>query len=170
MIRSWRRTRTLSAKRFCSSRTTTTAIRPSSDPLARWRRQVPDLRLGSVTYLANAAPVEVLREAPAGRSSRSRSGPSSRIPPLGLEKWFPALWLLTNCKNGISSYELGPRAWRDPEDRVVHALASASRVAGRAAAGSLAAKSKRTKPSSAARLATCTRPSGSASASRRAVR
>ena len=26
---------------------------------------------------------------------------------VGLEKWLPALWLLTNCKNGISSYELG---------------------------------------------------------------
>ncbi len=27
--------------------------------------------------------------------------------PLGLDKWLPALWLLANCKNGISSYELG---------------------------------------------------------------
>lgn len=27
--------------------------------------------------------------------------------PIALEKWLPALWLLTNCKNGISSYELG---------------------------------------------------------------
>jgi transposase-like protein len=26
--------------------------------------------------------------------------------PVGFEKWLPALWLLTNCKNGISSYEL----------------------------------------------------------------
>src|ERR1700733_8712063 len=26
--------------------------------------------------------------------------------PLGFDKWLPALWLLTNCKNGISSYEL----------------------------------------------------------------
>lgn len=26
---------------------------------------------------------------------------------IGLEKWLPALWLVTNCKNGISSYELG---------------------------------------------------------------
>ena|SRR5579883_3307948 len=26
--------------------------------------------------------------------------------PLGLDKWLPALWLLANCKNGISSYEL----------------------------------------------------------------
>jgi transposase-like protein len=27
--------------------------------------------------------------------------------PIGFEKWLPALWLVTNCKNGISSYELG---------------------------------------------------------------
>jgi hypothetical protein len=27
--------------------------------------------------------------------------------PLGLEKWLPAAWMLANCKNGISSYELG---------------------------------------------------------------
>lgn len=27
--------------------------------------------------------------------------------PLGLDKWMMALWMLANCKNGISSYELG---------------------------------------------------------------
>jgi transposase-like protein len=26
--------------------------------------------------------------------------------PLGLDKWMTAVWMLTNCKNGISSYEL----------------------------------------------------------------
>src|SRR2546425_11999313 len=26
--------------------------------------------------------------------------------PIGLDKWLPAMWLLANCKNGISSYEL----------------------------------------------------------------
>lgn len=26
--------------------------------------------------------------------------------PVGLDKWLPAAWLVTNCKNGISSYEL----------------------------------------------------------------
>jgi transposase-like protein len=26
--------------------------------------------------------------------------------PLGLDKWLPAVWLLSNCKNGISSYEI----------------------------------------------------------------
>jgi transposase-like protein len=27
--------------------------------------------------------------------------------PIGLEKWMPAVWLIVNAKNGISSYELG---------------------------------------------------------------
>jgi hypothetical protein len=26
--------------------------------------------------------------------------------PIGLDKWFTAMWLLANCKNGISSYEI----------------------------------------------------------------
>jgi transposase-like protein len=26
--------------------------------------------------------------------------------PIGLDKWLPAMWLLGNCKNGVSSYEL----------------------------------------------------------------
>jgi transposase-like protein len=26
--------------------------------------------------------------------------------PIGLDKWLPAAWLITNCKNGISSYEI----------------------------------------------------------------
>lgn len=26
--------------------------------------------------------------------------------PIGLDKWLPAMWMLVNCKNGISSYEL----------------------------------------------------------------
>lgn len=27
--------------------------------------------------------------------------------PLGLDKWFVAVWSVANCKNGISSHELG---------------------------------------------------------------
>ena len=26
--------------------------------------------------------------------------------PIPLQKWLPALWMLVNCKNGVSSYEL----------------------------------------------------------------
>jgi hypothetical protein len=26
--------------------------------------------------------------------------------PIGLDKWFTAIWLIANCKNGVSSYEI----------------------------------------------------------------
>jgi hypothetical protein len=26
--------------------------------------------------------------------------------PIGLDKWFCAMWLIANCKNGVSSYEI----------------------------------------------------------------
>ncbi|TMQ70559.1 MAG: hypothetical protein E6K80_08150, partial [Candidatus Eisenbacteria bacterium] len=26
--------------------------------------------------------------------------------PLGLDKWLAALWMIVNCKNGVSSYEI----------------------------------------------------------------
>lgn len=26
--------------------------------------------------------------------------------PLGLDKWLPTVWMITNCKNGVSSYEI----------------------------------------------------------------
>lgn len=26
--------------------------------------------------------------------------------PIGLEKWLPAMWMMVNCKNGVSSYEV----------------------------------------------------------------
>ena len=40
------------------------------------------------------------------RSSHSRSGRCLRIRPIGFEKWLPAVWLICNAKNGISSYEV----------------------------------------------------------------
>ena len=27
--------------------------------------------------------------------------------PISLEKWLPCVWLIANCKNGVSSYEVG---------------------------------------------------------------
>ena len=26
--------------------------------------------------------------------------------PIGLDKWLPVMWMLVNCKNGVSSYEI----------------------------------------------------------------
>lgn len=37
----------------------------------------------------------------------SKAGTIFEDSPLGLDKWFVALWSVVNCKNGISSHELG---------------------------------------------------------------
>jgi transposase-like protein len=35
-----------------------------------------------------------------------KTGTTFEDSPIALEKWLPAVWMLLNCKNGISSYEL----------------------------------------------------------------
>ena len=79
--------------------------------------------------------------------------------PIGLDKWMVAIWLIANAKNGISSYELHraigvtqKTAWF-----MLHRIRLAMQDEPRAA--SSAATSKSTRRSSAARRATCTRPS-----------
>lgn len=42
----------------------------------------------------------------AKRRFSAKTGTIFEDSPLGLEKWLIAIWLLANCKNGISSYEL----------------------------------------------------------------
>ena len=42
-----------------------------------------------------------------GRQFSVKLGTVFEDSPIGLEKWLPALWMLANSKNGISSYELG---------------------------------------------------------------
>src|SRR5438105_15615832 len=41
-----------------------------------------------------------------GKQFSVRVGTIFEDSPLGLDKWFAAIWLIANCKNGISSYEL----------------------------------------------------------------
>jgi transposase-like protein len=64
-------------------------------------------RCGSirVTYLANARVWKCYEKHPLAKFSL-KVGTVFEDSPLPLQKWLPALWLLTNCKNGISSYEL----------------------------------------------------------------
>lgn len=59
-----------------------------------------------VTYLANARLWKCYEAHPRAKFSL-KVGTVFENSPLPLSKWLPALWLLTNCKNGISSYELG---------------------------------------------------------------
>src|SRR2546426_2381069 len=65
-------------------------------------------RCGSenVTYLSNQRRYKCYAGHPRAQFSL-KIGTIFEDSPLGFEKWLPALWLLTNCKNGISSYELG---------------------------------------------------------------
>ena len=64
-------------------------------------------RCGSdhVTYLANARVWKCYGKHPLAKFSL-KVGTIFEDSAVPLQKWLPALWLLTNCKNGISSYEL----------------------------------------------------------------
>ena len=52
-----------------------------------------------------AAPLEVQEHSPE-TAVPVKVGTIFEDSPIGLDKWLPAAWLVTNCKNGISSYEL----------------------------------------------------------------
>ncbi len=45
---------------------------------------------------------------------------------IGLDKWLPAVWLVTNCKNGISSYELSKDLESDAANGMVHVASCSS--------------------------------------------
>src|SRR5437764_8345144 len=73
----------------------------------RWPKGVRCPRCGShkVTFLAKAK-VWKCRTAHPKQKFSAKVGTIFEDSPIGLEKWLPALWLASNCKNGISSYEL----------------------------------------------------------------
>jgi transposase-like protein len=79
--------------------------------------------------------------------------------PILLQKWLPALWLLVNCKNGISSYEIARDLASPKRQRGSccngSAWSSAIRLSRRWAAMAL---SKWTRRSSVAIRNGCTRP------------
>jgi hypothetical protein len=60
---------------------------------------------GHVTYLEKARVWKCYGKHPRAKFSL-KVGTIFEDSAIGFEKWLPALWLLTNCKNGISSYEL----------------------------------------------------------------
>src|SRR5204862_5052439 len=58
-----------------------------------------------VTYLAKARLYRCYGEH-AKKKFSLKIGTVFEDSPIPLEKWLPAVWLMVNCKNGISSYEL----------------------------------------------------------------
>src|SRR6266480_374323 len=74
----------------------------------RWPNGVRCPRCGSkgVTFLANAKVWKCKTAHPKQKFS-AKVGTIFEDSPIGLDKWLPAMWLICNAKNGISSYELG---------------------------------------------------------------
>jgi transposase-like protein len=75
----------------------------------RWLDEVvrcPYCNSEKVTYLAKAKLYRCYGDHPKQKFSL-KVGTVFEDSPIALEKWLPAVWLVVNCKNGISSYELG---------------------------------------------------------------
>jgi transposase-like protein len=92
------------------------AIQHFSDPencrrfmvFMRWPDRTPRCPIcdaTKLTWLANAKVYQCYGDHPRKKFSL-KVGTVFEDSPIGLDKWLPAMWLLTNCKNGISSYEL----------------------------------------------------------------
>ena len=73
----------------------------------RWPEGVKCPRCGSdqVTFLEKARVWKCRIKHDAQKFS-IKTGTIMEDSPIGLEKWLPAIWLITNAKNGISSYEI----------------------------------------------------------------
>src|SRR5947208_6359035 len=73
----------------------------------RWPNGVTCPRCGSkgVTFLENAKVWKCKTVHPKQKFS-AKVGTIFEDSPIGLDKWLPAMWLASNCKNGVSSYEL----------------------------------------------------------------
>jgi transposase-like protein len=74
----------------------------------RWEDGVvrcPTCDSASLIYLENAK-IYYCRAKHSKQKFSLKVGTIFEDSPISLEKWLPAYWLLANCKNGISSYEL----------------------------------------------------------------
>jgi transposase-like protein len=75
----------------------------------RWpdgKVKCPECGSEKVTYLANAKLWKCYAGHPRPKFSL-KTGTVMEDSPLGLDKWLAALWLIVNCKNGVSSCEVG---------------------------------------------------------------
>src|SRR5213593_3481125 len=74
----------------------------------RWLDEIircPRCNSEKVTYLAKARLYRCYGDHPKQKFSL-KVGTIFEDSPIPLEKWLPAVWLLVNAKNGISSYEI----------------------------------------------------------------
>jgi transposase-like protein len=74
----------------------------------RWPKGVvcPTCGRNDVVFLANQRKWQC-KSIHSHRQFSAKVGTIFEDSPIGLDKWLTALWMLANCKNGISSYEVG---------------------------------------------------------------
>jgi transposase-like protein len=74
----------------------------------RWPNGVICPRCGSdrVAFLEKYNRWQCNSKTHANRQFTAKTGTIFEDSPLGLDKWMAAMWLIVNCKNGISSYEV----------------------------------------------------------------
>ena len=103
----------------------------------RWpngKVQCPRCGSDNVSYLPNAR-VFKCYEKHAQQKFSLKVGTIFEDSPLALDKWLPVMWMIVNCKNGISVVGNSSRHRRDPKDRMVHAAAFPPGDAGRSLSG-----------------------------------
>lgn len=66
---------------------------------------MPDFRCKDVIFLANQNRWQCRNKHPK-RQFSLKTGTIYKDSPLGLDKWLTATWLVSNCKNGVSSCEI----------------------------------------------------------------
>jgi transposase-like protein len=74
----------------------------------RWpdgKVRCPHCQSEKVTYLEKARVWKCYSKHPRAKFSL-KVGTIFEDSPIGLDKWFCALWMVVNCKNGVSSYEI----------------------------------------------------------------
>jgi transposase-like protein len=74
----------------------------------RWpagKVRCPTCDAENVTYLEKARLWKCYNKHPRAKFSL-KVGTIFEDSPIGLDKWLAAMWLIANCKNGISSYEI----------------------------------------------------------------
>ena len=74
----------------------------------RWPNGVicPTCGNEKVSFLANQFRWQCSKKSHKKRQFSVKVGTIFEDSPIGLDKWLPTVWLLVNCKNGISSYEV----------------------------------------------------------------
>jgi transposase-like protein len=74
----------------------------------RWPKGVTCPRCGSdkVAFMEKYNRWQCNSKSHANRQFTAKTGTIFEDSPLGLDKWLAAMWLVVNCKNGVSSYEV----------------------------------------------------------------